>query len=152
MLINDLHSPKGEQRQHCDTVRIHVKIIRKRCEEFHSKTLCIQIQHKIKSLPEVYLWVSEKSTGSSLQKWAHVVNWVLVITNYILKVISFGFIFYFCCSAFLGVICFVLFLLSHFGTKLFMFSSSLNNYPKYGTHNATQLADLLQWLFLMYHP
>lgn len=66
MLINDLHSPNGEQRQHCGTVRIHVKIIRKRCEEFHSKRLYIQIQHKIKSLPEVYHSASEISTGFTL--------------------------------------------------------------------------------------
>lgn len=68
------------QRRHCDTVRIHVEIIRKRCEEFRSKTLDIQIRHQIKPLPEVYHPVCEKSTGFSV-------------------------------------------FLSHFGTKLFMFSS-----------------------------
>lgn len=45
-------------------MRIYVEIIRKRCEEFHSKMLDIQKQHKIKSLPEVYHPVCEKSTGS----------------------------------------------------------------------------------------
>lgn len=39
--------------------------IRKRCEEFHSKTLYIQIQHKIKPLPEVYHSVSGTLTGSA---------------------------------------------------------------------------------------
>lgn len=85
------------QRRHCDTVRIHVEIIRKRCEEFHSKTLDIQIQHKIKPLPEVYHPVCEKSTGSTF------------------------FSFFLLLSFFSGNV-----FLSHFGTKLFMFSSWLN--------------------------
>lgn len=53
------------QRQHCDTLRIHVEIVRKRCEEFHTQTQDIQIQQKIKSLPEVYHPVCEKSAGST---------------------------------------------------------------------------------------
>lgn len=67
------------RRRHCDTVRIHVEIIRKRCEEFHSKTLDIQIQHKIKSLPEVYHPVCEKSTGSMFCFFFVVVLFVFVV-------------------------------------------------------------------------
>lgn len=92
------------QRQHCDTVRIHVEIIRKRCEEFHTQTQDIQIQQKIKSLPEVFHPVCEKSAGSTSL---------------------------FCCflgrgvSVCVGEACFFFFL-PHTGTKLFMFFSCLN--------------------------